>query len=70
MTLTELQSRLPKEQFLRVHKSYIIAVSGIERVKKHQVSIGDVKIPISKLYRDALLEVIGKDSSMQHLDPR
>ncbi|WP_316794168.1 LytTR family DNA-binding domain-containing protein [Pedobacter frigoris] len=61
ITLTELQSKLPADQFIRVHKSFVISRQKIERIEKHQVTVGGNKIPLSKLYRDQLLQHVGKD---------
>jgi two-component system, LytTR family, response regulator len=60
MTLTELQSKLPANQFLRIHKSYIVALSKIEKLEKHQVTIGEVKIPLSMVSADFLLQILRK----------
>jgi DNA-binding LytR/AlgR family response regulator len=60
MTLTDLESRLTPEHFRRVHKSYIISLSKIEKIEKHQVTIGDAKIPLSMLSADSLLEILNK----------
>jgi DNA-binding LytR/AlgR family response regulator len=60
MTLTELQSRLPGRQFLRVHKSFIIALSKIEKLEKHQVTIAEAKIPLSMISSDALLKKLNE----------
>lgn len=56
ITLNELQSRLPYGSFLRIHKSYIVPVSKIEKIERHQVSIGAIKIPLSRSYRDELFQ--------------
>ncbi|OJW34895.1 MAG: DNA-binding response regulator [Sphingobacteriales bacterium 46-32] len=60
MTLTELQSRLPDGQFLRVHKSFIVALSKIEKLEKHQVTIAEAKIPLSMISADALLKKLNE----------
>lgn len=60
MTLTELQNKLPDGQFLRVHKSFIIALSKIEKLEKHQVTIAEAKIPLSMISADALLKKLNK----------
>ncbi len=61
ITLTELQTKLPADQFLRVHKSFIISRQKIERIEKHQVIVAGNKIPLSKLYRDQLLQNLGRE---------
>ena len=58
ITLTELQGKLPNDQFLRVHKSYIVAISKIEKAETHQLTINNFKIPVSKVYRNVLLKVL------------
>jgi len=58
ITLTELQSKLPEDQFLRVHKSYIVAIFKIEKAETHQLIINNFKIPVSKVYRNVLLKML------------
>lgn len=59
ITLTELLKKLPVNQFLRVHKSFVVSRQKIERIEKHQVTVAGNKIPLSKLYRDQLLQDLG-----------
>ena len=56
MTISEAIDMLPTEQFMRVHKSYIVSVDRIEKIERHQLTIGNAQIPISSSYRDELLE--------------
>lgn len=51
-TLKSLQEELPAEQFMRVHKSYIIASSKIVFIEGNYVKIGDRDIPIGASYRE------------------
>lgn len=60
MTLTELQNKLPANRFLRIHKSYIISLSKIEKIEKHQVTIAEAKIPLSMVSADSLLQMVRK----------
>lgn len=62
MTLTELQNKLPANKFLRIHKSYIVSLSKIEKIEKHQVTIEDVKIPLSLVSANSLLQILNKAS--------
>jgi two-component system, LytTR family, response regulator len=62
MTLTELQNKLPPNQFLRIHKSYIVSLCKIEKIEKHQVTILEAKIPLSIVSADSLLQIINKCS--------
>ncbi|ADB36485.1 LytR/AlgR family response regulator transcription factor [Spirosoma linguale] len=54
MTLSELMDILPGEQFIRIHKSYIVALKAIRKIERHQVTVGDVIIPLASGYRQLL----------------
>lgn len=55
MTLENLKSfevKLPTEQFIRVHKSYLIAFEKIDFVEKNRIKINEELIPIGRTYLD------------------
>lgn len=54
MTMTEMLSLLPTERFIRVHKSYIVAVDSIQKIERHQLCLAKATIPIGELYREGL----------------
>ena len=54
--LAAFMEKLPKEQFCQIHKSYIIALSKINYLEGNQVHIGDVFLPVSKSFRNTLVE--------------
>ncbi|MFD0793399.1 LytR/AlgR family response regulator transcription factor [Mucilaginibacter litoreus] len=54
ITLNELQQKLPQGGFLRIHKSFIVPLSKIEKIERHQVTISSMRIPLSRSYRDEL----------------
>lgn len=45
---------LPQQKFVRVHRSYMVCVPKIEKVERHQVTIGPHKIPVSEAYQQQL----------------
>ena len=53
-TLGEMATLLPGKRFVRVHRSYLVSVSKIERLEKNQVTIKGVNIPISEGYAATL----------------
>jgi len=59
-SLKAIENRLSPDQFVRVHKSFIIAVNKIDSVSKNRVHIGTHEIPISDNYRDNLFKIIDK----------
>ncbi|MFC2169477.1 LytR/AlgR family response regulator transcription factor [Acidobacteriota bacterium] len=61
MTLMNLKSalqKLPSDQFLRIHKSYIVNFRRIDMIETDQVRIDKMKIPIGETYRKAFLDKI------------
>ena len=54
-SLKNLEEILPSDQFLRIHKSYIISFHYIEDIEGNTVSVSGNRLPIGGSYRDALL---------------
>lgn len=54
-----MEEILPQSDFVRVHKSYVIAIDKIESIEKNRIKINDLYIPISDSYRDAFYSKIG-----------
>lgn len=59
-TIHALEEQLPGDQFLRIQKSFIVSISKIQSVNTLEVSIGQHTIPVSKNYREALLDLVDK----------
>lgn len=54
MTIGKALELLPADRFVRVHKSYIVALPAVQKLERHQVTVGDVAIPVSASYREEL----------------
>ena len=50
-TLTSFTHNLPENQFIRVHKSFIISIDKIVLIEGNRILIQDHKIPIGKMYK-------------------
>lgn len=50
---------VPSISFIRVHKSYVVAVRHITMIEAHQLTIGQTKIPIGSTYRKGLKNRLG-----------
>jgi len=50
---------VPQTDFLRVHKSYVVAIKHISMIEVHQLVINGEKIPIGSTYREALKTRLG-----------
>ena len=53
--LKDLEEMLPKERFVRVHKSYIVSFRHIQDLDKSDVTVAGNKVPVGASYRDELL---------------
>lgn len=58
MTMTSLENQLPKEQFLKVHKSFLISVPHVKSIEGDEIIIGSARIPISRALREQVLKQI------------
>lgn len=61
-TMKSLESKLPSEHFIRVHRSYIVNIDKIQSIMGNMVEMtekGQIKhIPVGKNYRDKLMKLI------------
>lgn len=62
MSLKKLEEELPKSKFMRIHRSYIIALERIESVERNQVVIRDKRITVSDQYKDLFQKYINSNS--------
>ena len=59
-SMKELEERLPKKQFIRVHKSFIIPISRITGIEGNLVRLKNVtaEVMIGESYKAELMEII------------
>ncbi|MBL7858503.1 MAG: response regulator transcription factor [Cyclobacteriaceae bacterium] len=58
MSMKSLEEKLPSDQFVRVHKSYIVSLSKIVSIRKGRISILKAQVPISEHYKENLTKFI------------
>lgn len=58
MQMTELESQSDKQHFIRIHRSFMIAIKKITAYNSAQVEIGEHVIPIGRSYKEQALAVI------------
>ena len=54
LSLKAVEDKLDAARFMRIHKSYVIALDKIDSVQKTQLTIGQREIPIGESYRTVL----------------
>ena len=57
-SLKQLEGLLPPHQFLRVHKSYIIAINNVKSLEGNLLHLEDQKIPVGASYRENVLAIL------------
>jgi two-component system LytT family response regulator len=59
-SLTSFESELPKDKFLRIHKSYILSIESITAIRKNSIFIKDLEFPIGETYRESVEKLTRK----------
>jgi DNA-binding LytR/AlgR family response regulator len=55
-TISNIEAKLPKDDFLRVHRSFLVSFASIESFTKEIIEITGKEIPISRSYRSEVLQ--------------
>jgi DNA-binding LytR/AlgR family response regulator len=61
-TMNDLEKSLPPRQFIRVHKSYIVALRHIRSIYGNTIELGKTTIPIGVSYKDSVMNLVGRKS--------
>ena len=59
-TMSEMEKLLPTEQFIRVHKSYIVSLSRIKSIYGNNIETTLFTIPIGVNYKEKIMQLINK----------
>lgn len=59
-SLKSLEDKLPPRQFMRVHRSFIVALDRINAVTRNSVQIGSAMIPVGDQYKDVFSQFISR----------
>jgi len=60
-TLKALESRLPDDRFMRVHRSYIVNLETVKVIDRGRIVYGEVRIPVTEQYRDRFQEFLDRN---------
>ncbi|WEK34358.1 MAG: LytTR family DNA-binding domain-containing protein [Candidatus Pseudobacter hemicellulosilyticus] len=58
--MKQLEEALPANRFIRVHKSYIVALDKINTIERQEIMIGDKIIPIGSTYADNFFKMLNR----------
>ena len=57
-SMKNIETLMPKSDFIRVHKSFIVSTRSITAVSGNTVELGTLEIPIGGIYKEALMEFL------------
>ena len=60
MSLKAMEEKLPARRFMRVHRSFIVALDKIEAVRRLSIQIGAVTIPVGDQYKETFLQFLSR----------
>jgi len=52
MSLKSLEEKLPQNDFIRIHRSYIVPIGKIDSIRRSRIRIGDKQIPVGENYKE------------------
>ena len=58
LPLKNVEQNLSGKPFVRVHKSFIVSIAKIEAIENNEIILSKVRIPISRHYRDDVMEQV------------
>jgi DNA-binding LytR/AlgR family response regulator len=53
-----MEEKLPVNEFLRVHKSFIVSLSKVISIRKGRINLSKAQIPISDHYKENLYRIV------------
>jgi DNA-binding LytR/AlgR family response regulator len=56
VTLKSVESKLPANKFVRVHRSYIVNIDNIRTIEDTTIFINEISIPIGALYKESFIK--------------
>lgn len=59
-TMNDMEKSLPSKQFIRVHKSYIVAVDYIKVVYGNTIEVNHAVIPIGSIYKSNVMNLVSR----------
>ena len=58
--ISEIEKLLPVSGFVRVHKSFIVAIQHIREIEANEVTLTQKKIPIGRTYKKNIQDLLPK----------
>ena len=59
--MKNVEQQLNQNEFIRVHKSFLVAISKIESIENNEIIIQQHRIPISRNCKEEVIEKVVND---------
>jgi len=59
-SLKAIEEKLPAAKFIRIHRSFVVAINKVDSISKNAVHIGNMDISVGDLYKDAFKELVSR----------
>ncbi|MDD2303398.1 MAG: response regulator transcription factor [Prolixibacteraceae bacterium] len=63
-SMSQMEEKLPSENFLRIHKSFIISVNKIEAFTANTIEVQGKELPIGRSFKNAVLNMLNFSGSV------
>ncbi len=60
-----LEEKLPTDKFLRIHRSFIVALDKIQAFSASAVDVGKSEIPIGRFYKNEVLQILNQNNLLE-----
>ena len=60
-----LEEKLPTDKFLRIHRSFIVALDKIQAFSASAVEVGKSEIPIGRFYKNEVLQILNQNNLLE-----
>lgn len=60
-SISSIEEILPKDQFIRIHRSFIVSIKRIETFTNETIEIGKQELPISRMYKLEVNKILQSD---------
>ena len=61
LSIRNVNETLPSNNFIRVHRSFILAIDKIDSIERNTVIINEQRIPVGESYRDQFKTIISQN---------
>jgi DNA-binding LytR/AlgR family response regulator len=60
MTMKNIELLLPNNNFIRIHKSYIVADNAITAITKNFILLGDIELPLGNSFKEKFEMIVNR----------